>query len=422
LSPSSFTLREFALLWKGTALRCTAARGWTGARESTWHSCRWCGHCKNLAPEWKKAAKALDGIAKVVAVDASAEQSLGQQFGVQGFPTIKIFGENKKKPTDYNGARTADAITQALLREASTMVSSRLGGKPKRPSGGGSQRAGSNEPGGGKDVVTLTASDFDGKVFNSEHPWLVEFYAPWCGHCKSLAPEWAEAASNLADEVHVAAVDATQHEGLAQRFQIRGFPTIKYIPAGARSDSEAVDYNGGRDASSITAWALDKAAASSDAGKVAELTSQSVFDSKCKGKRICVIAFLPHLIDGGKAARNERLETLSTVAAANRASPFRFLWTSAGQQSALEKGFGVFGNFPVIVAVSKQKAAFAVHTGTPDAEGLASFVSGLTSGRVRPSPISGGIPRVASVEAWDGEDLEVEEDDFDVSDIIGDEL
>lgn len=65
-------------------------------------SCR-CGHCKNLAPEYKKAATALKGMIKIAAVEATEHQSLGSQYGVRGYPSIKIFGADKKKPVDYNG-------------------------------------------------------------------------------------------------------------------------------------------------------------------------------------------------------------------------------------------------------------------------------------------------------------------------------
>lgn len=50
---------------------------------------------------------------------------------------------------------------------------------------------------GDKDVVVLTDSNFDELVMQSKDIWLVEFYAPWCGHCKKLEPEWNEAASKL---------------------------------------------------------------------------------------------------------------------------------------------------------------------------------------------------------------------------------
>lgn len=64
--------------------------------------CR-CGHCQSLAPAWKKAATALKGVVSVGAVDADAHKQLAGQYGIRGFPTIKIFGANKNNPEDYQG-------------------------------------------------------------------------------------------------------------------------------------------------------------------------------------------------------------------------------------------------------------------------------------------------------------------------------
>lgn len=60
-----------------------------------------------------------------------------------------------------------------------------------------------------KDVIELTDENFDKLVLNSEDLWLVEFYAPWCGHCKNLAPQWAAAATELKGKVKLGALDAT---------------------------------------------------------------------------------------------------------------------------------------------------------------------------------------------------------------------
>ena len=76
----------------------------------------WCGHCKALASEWEKAAKALQPSVKVGSINADEHKHLGQQNHVQGFPTIKIFGANKKTPMDYQGGRTADSIAKAALK------------------------------------------------------------------------------------------------------------------------------------------------------------------------------------------------------------------------------------------------------------------------------------------------------------------
>ena len=54
-----------------------------------------------MVPEYKKAASALKGIVRLGAVNADEHRSLGGQYGVKGFPTIKIFGSNKNSPTDY---------------------------------------------------------------------------------------------------------------------------------------------------------------------------------------------------------------------------------------------------------------------------------------------------------------------------------
>ncbi|CAI7595451.1 unnamed protein product [Penicillium glandicola] len=81
----------------------------------------WCGHCKNLKPAYEKAAKNLDGLAKVAAIncDDDENKSFCGQMGVQGFPTLKIVTPSKKpgKPRveDYQGARSAKGIVDAVV-------------------------------------------------------------------------------------------------------------------------------------------------------------------------------------------------------------------------------------------------------------------------------------------------------------------
>ncbi|KAJ6119248.1 Thioredoxin [Penicillium sp. IBT 18751x] len=81
----------------------------------------WCGHCQNLKPAYEKAAQNLNGLAKVAAINCDEDENkpFCGQMGVQGFPTLKIVTPSKKpgKPRveDYQGARTAKAIVDAVV-------------------------------------------------------------------------------------------------------------------------------------------------------------------------------------------------------------------------------------------------------------------------------------------------------------------
>ncbi|KAF5005037.1 hypothetical protein FDECE_8453 [Fusarium decemcellulare] len=88
----------------------------------------WCGHCQNLKPAYEKAAKNLEGLAKVAAIDCDddANKQFCGSMGVQGFPTLKIVRPGKKtgRPVveDYQGQRTAGAITEAVAGKINNHV------------------------------------------------------------------------------------------------------------------------------------------------------------------------------------------------------------------------------------------------------------------------------------------------------------
>merc|ERR1712154_245590 len=93
-------------------------------------------------------------------------------------------------------------------------------------------------------VKVVVGKNFDELVMDPTKNVFVEFYAPWCGHCKSLAPIWDELGEKYKDHpnIVIAKSDATANE--FETVEVQGFPTLKFFPAG--EGAEMQDYNGGR--------------------------------------------------------------------------------------------------------------------------------------------------------------------------------
>uniref|UniRef100_A0A673YWF3 Protein disulfide-isomerase A6 n=1 Tax=Salmo trutta TaxID=8032 RepID=A0A673YWF3_SALTR len=375
----------------------------------------WCGHCQSLTADWKKTATALKGIVKVGAVDADQHKSLGGQYGVRGFPSIKIFGANKSKPDDYQGGRSSQAIVDAALNTLRTLVKDRMSGRS-----GGSDYSRQSVSGTKKNVVELTDDNFDRLVLDSGEVWLVEFFAPWCGHCKSLEPEWAAAASAVKeqtkDKVHLGAVDATVHQGLASRYGVRGFPTIKIFKKG----EEPEDYQGGRTRGDIIARALDLFSDNAAPPELLEILNADVLKKTCDDYQLCVIAVLPHILDTGAAGRNSYLEVMMKMAEKYKKKMWGWLWTEAGAQMELEASLGIGGfGYPAMTAINARKMKFALLKGSFSETGIHEFLRDLSVGRGSTATVGGGaLPKINSVDAWDGKDGELPvEDDYDLSDV-----
>ncbi|PKI62618.1 hypothetical protein CRG98_017040, partial [Punica granatum] len=104
-----------------------------------------------------------------------------------------------------------------------------------------------------KDVVVLKEGNFSDFVERNRFV-MVEFYAPWCGHCQALAPEYAAAATELkGEEVALAKVDATEEEELSQKYEVQGFPTVYFFVDGVHKP-----YTGQRTKDAIVTWIRKK--------------------------------------------------------------------------------------------------------------------------------------------------------------------
>lgn len=96
-------------------------------------------------------------------------------------------------------------------------------------------------------VQSLTSTNIDTHLSDSANPlWLLKFYAPWCGHCKSLSPILDSAATQLVGKLSIGKIDCTSEKELCKKHAIKGYPTLKYYRHG-----EYYDYPLGRDLHSI---------------------------------------------------------------------------------------------------------------------------------------------------------------------------
>jgi protein disulfide-isomerase A1 len=138
-----------------------------------------------------------------------------------------------------------------------------------------------------ENVLVLTNDNFDSATEQYKH-LLVEFYAPWCGHCKALAPEYAKAAGKLLEsksEIRLGKVDATIETKLAEKFKVQGYPTLKFF-----KDGKPLEYKGGRTSDTIIAWLEKKL------GPAAQtLTSASQAKDFIASKDVVVIGFFKDL-------------------------------------------------------------------------------------------------------------------------------
>ena len=385
----------------------------------------WCGHCQAFSPEYEKAAKALKGIFKIGAIDADAEKTIGGKYGIKGFPTVKFFGIHKDKPVDYNSARKAEAVIDFMFEKARAITNARLGMK-KNTNSNANNNAGNQqqqqqqqqqqkapEPGNEKDVIELTDDNFDSTVFNDENMWMIAFYAPWCGHCKKLLPEWTAAATQLKGTVKIAKVDATVHQKLAQRYQIQGYPTIKVFAPG-KGDKKVEEYEGPRDTSGIVQYALNKLDKFGYVPETKQLIDSEILKEECESRiGICVIIFLPHIADSSANERNRYLDTIKEVRKSNGGKPIYYLWAQGGDHFDFEEKLHLSFGYPAVIAVNYKKKMFSICRSSFSKENLVDFISNLLNGREHLSKLPEGI-KIKKVEKWDGKDYvpPKEEDDL----------
>jgi len=149
-------------------------------------------------------------------------------------------------------------------------------------------------------VLVLTDQNFDEAIEANPNGLLVELYAPWCGHCKKLVPEYEAAAKILEPHgLSIAKIDATEHKTSAGKYGVKGFPTLKYI-----SKDSVVDYAGGRVAADISSFVLKK-----NGPPAVSLDSKDAVESFTASNEVAVVGFFA---DAESSASKEFIKVASS--------------------------------------------------------------------------------------------------------------
>lgn len=296
-----------------------------------------CGHCQKLAPEYKKAAEKLAGMVIVGAVDCDVDENKGlcSTYGIQGFPTIKVFSAGVKgMPTDYQGPRTAAAI----VNEGISKVRSYL---KKCDANGFDELVASNN----KSVMVLISE-------KKEVPVMF----------KALSAEF----NNQVDFCFFKSSDTE----FMKKVEVKSFPSLVLFS----KDKEPLFYEGALKFKSIKEFlepiAINRKTKGNSKKKVEkeapkakpvckfsninyqvdptipEVSSQEQLDDCLKKTGVCLISFLtlePEYQES-KDAHTESIATLSAVKKTffDLGSPFTFVWVNAiSHGGQLIKDFGV---------------------------------------------------------------------------------
>ncbi|EPQ59737.1 thioredoxin-domain-containing protein [Gloeophyllum trabeum ATCC 11539] len=221
------------------------------------HFSPYCHHCRDFAPTWQELvdrtqAKADPGI-HLAQVNCAVDGDLCSENGVKGYPQINLY-KNGKYVDQFRKARSLELLEEFIAQHAEPTS------KPIPPAPTTTQaptEAPSPPPPVSRKlpnprgaVLSLTGNTFQDAL--KDGPLFVKFFAPWCGHCKKLAPVWVDLARHMADKLTVAEVNCEEHSALCKNQDVTGYPMLYFYPGGGAAKTE---YTGGRKLEALKAFA-----------------------------------------------------------------------------------------------------------------------------------------------------------------------
>ena len=207
----------------------------------------------------------------------------------------EMLDDRPTKATKKSGAAKTEA--DAEIATASGRARTSISQKPNRPS----KSHGIPNPNGTS--ISLTQEAFQKLVTNTQDPWFVKFFAPWCPHCQALAPSWEQMAKEMQGKLKIGEVNCDRESRLCKDVRVKAYPTMHFFRGGER-----VEYDGLRGLGDLINYAK-KAIAIGDG--VVDVDAES-FKEMEETEEVIFLYFYDHATTSEDFEALERL-TLSLV-------------------------------------------------------------------------------------------------------------